>query len=433
MILARNSLRRTSLALLLRLVAVLAGSTSPLGDVIAEDSAATPKAIAISEPLPFGQSPVDYKSAETTDLADRLSQALADGSAQLTWTPGHGYLPSLLKELGIEVDSQVLVFSKTALNPHLVSPKNPRAIYFNDEVSVGWVPGASALEIVAADPRKGALFYVLEQNRERPARLRREDSCLACHVGATTLHAPGFIVRSFLTDSDGKPTIGYSRVTHDMPFADRFGGWYVTGTHGSQPHAGNLFGEDAPDRQRQEPLAAGNLKEIGPPFDRDKHLSRHSDLVAQMVLHHQSHGLNLIARVSLEARLNRRSDAETRLARYLLFADEPELASPIQGTSEFAARFSRTRESTGWLEPQSPNLRQLNLQTRLFEHRLSYLVESRVFLEMPPEARARVERMIREALKPGADDELATHLSVTEKARLRTAWMLRRSTAESRD
>ncbi len=44
-----------------------------------------------------------------------------------------GYLPSVLKELGINTDSQALVFSKTSTQVDHIGPGAPRAIYFNDE------------------------------------------------------------------------------------------------------------------------------------------------------------------------------------------------------------------------------------------------------------------------------------------------------------
>ena len=33
-----------------------------------------------------------------------------------------------------------------------------------------------------------------------------------------------------------------SSITHCSPLTDRWGGWYVTGTHGDQAHRGNLIG-----------------------------------------------------------------------------------------------------------------------------------------------------------------------------------------------
>ena len=45
---------------------------------------------------------------------------------------------------------------------------------------------------------------------------------------------------------------GISQVNHRTPFEDRWGGWYVTGTHGKQTHRGNLIGKAAFERQANE-------------------------------------------------------------------------------------------------------------------------------------------------------------------------------------
>ncbi len=52
---------------------------------------------------------------------------------------GWGYLRSMLKALQIDIDSQVLVFSRTSLQTGFISDRTPRAIYFNDDTYVAWV------------------------------------------------------------------------------------------------------------------------------------------------------------------------------------------------------------------------------------------------------------------------------------------------------
>lgn len=389
-------MRRTFLAILAA-VAGLLSSPAGLGVLQAEDAAiaeAPPRKIELTDPLPYGAAPVDYLSSSTDDPVRPVARKLADGSLKLDWKPPHGYLESLLKALDVPVESQLLVFSKTALNPGLVSPRNPRAIYFNDDVSVGWVPGSEAIELTATDPVKGAIFYTLRQSQRTPTLFRREERCQACHVGTTTLSVPGLMVRSFVPDELGKPLAGYSRITHETPIAHRLGGWYVTGTHGDQPHAGNLYGADAPERYRDHPLAAGNRTELEPRVAA-KYLTPHSDLVAHLVLQHQAHGLNLITRVGYEARFDRRSDAESLLVRYLLFADEAATSAPMAGTSGFYKAFA----ARGSARASSRSLRAFDLKTRLFERRLSYLIEGRAFRGLPTEARERVSRSIEAALR----------------------------------
>jgi len=326
----------------------------------------------------------------TNDAVAKLNRLLKKRSVHFEHQGRTGYLKSVLKALHVPIDSQVLVFSKTALNPRLVGPKNPRAIFFNDEIYVGWVPGSATLEISAVDPQKGVNFYTLSQSAGAALRFTREESCLACHAGSTTLSVPGHVVRSFLVRDDGKPVVGYSRVTHDTDYAKRWGGWYVTGTHGKLTHMGNVVGEKANERFRNDKTLGGNVTDLKRYFDVKRYPSPHSDIVAQMVLAHQAHGHNLITRVNFETRLGRVSDAEERLLRYFLFIDEPPLIAPVRGTSSFARTFSRR----GPADSRGRSLRQFDLKTRLFKFRLSFLIHSAAFNGLPVAVRLRFYRRL---------------------------------------
>jgi len=346
-------------------------------------AAPPPKQISITDRLPYGLLPIDYLNDKADDPIAKLGRQLKSGDVTLKRGEKHGYLKSLLKTLDVPIESQLLVFSKTALNRKLIGPTNPRAIYFNDDVYIAWVPGASSLEISAVDPIKGGMFYLLSQTTQTPPRFDRLEQCLACHAGTTTLQVPGHMTRSFLTDARGKPIVGYSRVTHDRPLSKRWGGWYVTGTHGDQNHTGNIFGKELIAKQKSEPNVRGNITSLKPFFDVKTLLSPHSDIVAHLVLNHQVHGHNLITRVGYEARFNRKSDAEEQLARYLLYLDEPELTAPIHGTSGYREQF----EKRGPKDTAGRSLRQFDLKTRLFKHRLSFLIHTQAFDALPTAAR----------------------------------------------
>ncbi|MDE0110608.1 MAG: hypothetical protein OXN96_22620 [Bryobacterales bacterium] len=67
------------------------------------------------------------------DPVSRLNQRLDDGQASLEFDAKWGYLRSLLDALKIPVSSQLLVFSKTSAQFRWINPRNPRAIYFNDD------------------------------------------------------------------------------------------------------------------------------------------------------------------------------------------------------------------------------------------------------------------------------------------------------------
>ncbi|NQV24849.1 MAG: hypothetical protein HQ518_10820 [Rhodopirellula sp.] len=370
--------------------------------------------IKLTDRVPYGREPVDYFGKESGDAVAELGRQLASGKARLNADAQSGYLLSVLELLGVPLESQILVYSKTARAPELVSPKTPRAIFFNDEVSVAWIPESRELELTAVDPVKGVNFYTLSQpldasdpsraeskanfkgsnsagNNAAPKFLRR-DRCLACHAGRSSLEVPGLLLRAFQTDRTGKPIVGFSRVTHDMPYRQRWGGWYVTGTPASVVHRGNLIGEADNIRQKSEPSFAVTLQDFSQHFDVDGYPYSSSDFVAHLVFAHQAHGTNLLIRAGMEARLNRRSDVESQLVRYLVFADAPPLdlspadAASVRKQSEFAASFVKR----GPRDEDGNSLRDLSLVDGVFKYRLSFLIGSRLFDKLPEECRSRL-------------------------------------------
>ena len=76
----------------------------------------------------------------------------------------------MLKHLGINVDSQILVFSKTSFQLTKISPKTPRALFFNDSVAVGSVQDGKVLEFASLDSLQGIIFYSLEAEESGTAR-----------------------------------------------------------------------------------------------------------------------------------------------------------------------------------------------------------------------------------------------------------------------
>ncbi len=105
--------------------------------------------------VPFGDAPIHYRSANLSDPIARLQQKLDRGEAALQFEPGHGYLRSVLRALAVPVSSQTLVFSKTSFQYPKISPERPRALYFNDDVYVGQVHDGHSLEFVSFGPDAG--------------------------------------------------------------------------------------------------------------------------------------------------------------------------------------------------------------------------------------------------------------------------------------
>jgi hypothetical protein len=199
----------------------------------------------------------------------------------------------------------LLVFSKTSLQRSHISPKRPRALYFNDDVYIGFIPGAPLLEVSVADPKLGGVFYELEQTKLRKPKLVRSNDCLQCHSSSRSMGVPGHVIRSVGTNRSGEidSQTEVSEITHCTPLADRWAGWYVTGTHGAQTHRGNLLGLAAFERQVTEPNHAGNVQELSKFFDTSRYLKGSSDIVAHMVLEHQSHMHNYLTRLNFETQI----------------------------------------------------------------------------------------------------------------------------------
>src|SRR5437660_17348 len=140
-----------------------------------------------------------------SDPLSRLAEPIERGATTLEYRGARGYLPSLLEHLDVNIDSQTLVFSKTSFQQAIINPKNPRALYFNDEVSVGTVPGGDVYELLALEPSHGMVFYTLNtKEADRPRLQRRGAECLFCHAMGNK-GAPSLVVASVFPDKDGSP------------------------------------------------------------------------------------------------------------------------------------------------------------------------------------------------------------------------------------
>src|SRR5829696_1367171 len=247
---------------------------------------------------------IAYATTPPTDRVAKLGLALAEGGRSLPREPRTGYLRALLDALGLPVESQLLVFSKTGVQRAHTSPRTPRALYFDDSVVVGYVAGAPVIELAAHDAQQGVVFYTLEQSAAAP-RLTRKTTCLACHVSASTLNVPGILVRSNTVDPNGDivPHTGSNHITHETPHPDRWGGWFVTSDPTSIPyaqraHAGNIAFEGQGVTSNQVFVEWVN----GEPETRG-YLSASSDIAALLAFDHQMHAVNLLTRLNWEARV----------------------------------------------------------------------------------------------------------------------------------
>ena len=386
----------------------------------------------------FESAPILYSTSTPDNRISRLQQRLDQGELTLTHEGEKSYLPSLLKALEIPVESQMLVFSKTSLQMRRISPKTPRAIYFNDDVYVGFCQSGEVLEISAVDAKLGTVFYTLnQQENEKPQFQRRNDNCLVCHSSSRTEGVPGHVVRSLYVDAGGQPMLsaGSRMVDHTTPVDQRWGGWYVTGTHGSQKHLGNLI---VRGRDVEEPVdnsAGQNVTELKDRLNVDRYVSPHSDIVALMVLEHQALVHNRMVKANFDTRqtldydvmMNRmlnnpegtRLESTTRrikstgdrLVEALLLVNEAKLTEPIKGTSGYAEQFA----VAGPRDSHGRSLRDLDLTTRLFKYPCSYLIYSEAFDGLPVESRDYVWQRLFDILSGEDQSEKFAHLSKDDR------------------
>jgi hypothetical protein len=362
---------------------------------------------------------IQYAIRPTTDRVWKLNQALTEGGRSLRREARTGYLLALLDALNVPQASQILVFSKTGVQRAWTSPQNPRALFFDESVVVGYIPGAPTIEIAAHDRQQGVVFYTLDQAAPAPV-LTRRTNCLTCHVSASTLEVPGMLVRSHIAGDGGQMMpFGSQDVTHQTPHPDRWGGWFVT-AEGAAPryaqraHAGNIT------------FAAGGITSnevfvnwINSSAETRGYVSRSSDITALLVFDHQMHAINLLTRLNWEARIASGSGGSptgssgqvrrlvNELADYMLFTDEAPITVPLTPPAEFAQRL----EGRVPKDRHGRSFGQLDLTNRLLRYPCSYIVYSEAFDGLPAAVKEAVYRRIVDILSqratPGADERLS--------------------------
>ena len=293
------------------------------------------------------------------------------------------------------------------------------------------------MEVSVADAKLGTVYYTLRQEPAAKPRLqRRTETCFACHV-SRQLGIPVHLIRSVYPDRDGNPILsgGSYRIDQTSPMKQRWGGWYVTGTHGSEKHLGNMI---LPRRTVPDNLVNKdglNVTDLKGRIDTGMYLSPHSDLVALMVLAHQTEMHNRITAANYQTQYahrdadiineldgvphgrltestSRRIDsAAEQLVEYLLFCNEAPLTSPIKGTSSFANEFSER----GPRDRRGRSLRDFDLKKRLFKYPCSYLVYSRSFDKLPDSVKQRTYRRLWSVLTGKIKSTVYDHLSAADR------------------
>ncbi|HIG27781.1 MAG TPA: hypothetical protein EYQ50_08270 [Verrucomicrobiales bacterium] len=379
--------------------------------------------------------PIYYSTTVVTNLANQVETRLRSGELQGIKEGGKVLLKSFLHAFDVPEETQVLVFSKTSLQRNIINPQNPRSIFYSDDTYFGWVPGG-LYELTLFDPKLGLVFYAVDAEQRT---IQRDNNCLSCHGSSRTDYWPGVLVRSVFPDEEGNPvsTAGDFVTGHESPLNERWGGWYVTGTHGDTRHMGNLTlntkeGATSLDRQ-----PGANLMELSSFFNVDHYLLPDSDIVALMVLEHQCEMHNRLSRGMLRvpkwinyqkhlykslgepnpekptgsALIVLQSETDSIL-KHLLFHGEVQLTDGgIQGAGRFEPNFRNNRKE----DAQGRSLKDFDLLSRLFKYRCSYMIYSKAFDYLPILLKKEIYKKLRHILSAKIAPKEYAYLPFSER------------------
>jgi hypothetical protein len=392
--------------------------------------------------------PVNYSKTKPHDAVTRLQAEIGEGKVNLAG-PDRAVVESVLQALGVPVASQMLVFSKTSFQKDIIGPKHPRALFFSDDCYVGWVPGG-LMEIAAIDPQLGPVFYSFDPrglSKNNPPEFQRDNDCLRCHGGSFVRGIPAVFARSLFADKEGEPIFreGSQVVNDQTPFAERWGGWYVTGRHGEAVHRGNVLAREVEDKLVFNAAAGANITNLSPFFDTGDYLAAGSDIAALLVFEHQTAMQNALTRAAVNCRhmldyqeglravLKPEEPADQDGLSFdsvrsvfnhsaddvvdaLLFRNEAPLPEQISGSPEFQKAFLKNVPHAA----DGSSLKDLLLSERLFKNRCSYLIYSASFQSLPPPLRYRVYARLANALNPEQPNPRFAYIGLSERRRIAT-------------
>jgi hypothetical protein len=391
----------------------------------------------------FERAPIAYSTTVPQDAITTLKGRLTSGQLRLEGDE-RDVVRKLLTALNVPEESQMLVFSKTSFQKDRISPARPRAIYFSDEVYVGWCPGG-LVELATIDPVLGPVFYSFDPHGDR-SQFQRDPDCLRCHGGTFVRDIPGLLVRSMFADASGQPLLAFGSelVDFSTPIEQRWGGWYVTAARSGPRHRGNLILTAEREPTAQEMSVTANLRNLDRLVDTRPYLTSSSDVAALLVFEHQVTVQNALTKanqeclrmISYQKALQKDlketvseeptydsvrhvfAAASEQVLDALLSRNEASMPNGgIQGVGGFASAFVKGGPSTHSLS----GLRQLDLQDRLFKYRCSYLIGSTAFDRLQPTLRRRVLQRLGRVLTEPSGDARYAYLEPAERSEIRAA------------
>ena len=384
---------------------------------------------ALETPILFKEAPHQYLQHKPEDRFSHLEKQLASGEVRLDTSGDKAFLASLLKALDVPISSQLLVFSASSLQSEIINPRNPRALYFNEDTYVGFVPGGK-VEIISMDPEMGAMFYIFDRLRPGTSLppISRSEKCFNCHAGNATRRVPGLIAESLLPMLSGASleTYRHDEQGHQIPLEKRFGGWHLTGQHHLKNTLANTMGRTSSSRGFEKThIEPGQMSDLG------LHLRPTSDILPHLVHEHQLgfenrvfHAAYVMRQLLAEGRGSLQLAAKPQmealaeeLAQYILFVDEAKLPQDgVGGDPDFIREFQRNKKVT----QTGASLKDFDLKNGIFKYRCSYMLYTESWQRLPAILRERVYYKMAEGLREQAPNPAYAHLAADEKRAIRS-------------
>ncbi len=377
--------------------------------------------------IDFRSAPHNYLDWKPRDRFAMIKERIQQGEVKIDTSNDKAFLKSMLDALSIPASSQIMVFSASSLQSEIINPGNPRALYFNEDTYIGWVPGG-LIEIIAADPEMGPMFYVYDRLRPGGAvpSVQRSTKCMNCHAGNATRRLPGLIAESLLVSRAGSSLETFRRDVqgHQIPLESRFGGWHLTGQHNISDHRANVMGIPNAGKNTIVPVEPGQYSDLS------LHLLPTSDILPNLIHEHQigfenrlvyaiytlrqlKHENKGLLGASAKAEIEERAE---EMARYITFAEEAKFpAKGITGDPAYAEDFLRDRKVT----KAGISLKDLDMKTRMFKHRCSYMLYTDTWKEAPKELKDRVYYHMALYLRDQPDAQHA-HIPAAERMAIRS-------------
>ncbi len=379
-----------------------------------------------ADPQRFEKAPHDYWKRPLTDPFSVWLQKVAAGEEKVPGGDEIAVMREFLRIFKVPVTSQMLVYSATS-RQGIISPHRPRALYFAEELYIGYVPGGR-IEVASIDPAVGPVFHIFDFPGGERASLRadRSSKCMECHGGFDNHELPKLVIDSVIVNRQGGSleTWRTEKSGHGVPLSERFGGWHLTGTLPPlTPNHANKVGQ----------LSAGVLTITeNPPgklFSLDRYPLPTSDILPQLLHDHQAGFINLLTEgiykwreltapdhgpltAEDEKELDRQA---SEIVAYLLFQKEAKLpAGGITGDPAYIKDFLEARRAI----PGDHSLREFDLKTRLFRWRCSYMIYTNYWASLPKPVKDRCWQRLKVLLAADGPG-VAAWLPAMERAAIR--------------